>query len=59
MAPQRLEQEEFAFQYVNFWKDTWGHDQTDIYKIDLAAFRQINTLTGMERKLRMVKVVIW
>ena len=59
MARHHMEQDELAFQHTYFWKDTWGHDQTDIYKIDLAAFRQVNTATGMERKLRVVEMVCW
>jgi len=59
MARQRLEQGQFAFQYVHFWKETWGKDKSDTYNIDLAALRQVNTATGMERKLRMVNMVIW
>ena len=54
-----MEQDELAFQYTYFWKDTWGHDQTDIDTLDLAAFRQVNTATGMERKLRVVEMVCW
>ena len=38
MALHHMEQDELDFEYTYFWKDTWGHDQTDIYKIDLAAF---------------------
>ena len=54
-----MEQDELAFQHIYFWKDMWGHDQTDIYNIDLLSFRQVNTATGMERKLCVVEMVCW
>ena len=40
MARHHMEQDELAFQYTYFWKDTWGNDKTDTYNIDLAALRQ-------------------
>ena len=59
MARHHIERDELAFQHTYFWKDTWGNDKSDTYNIDLAALSQVNTATGMERKLRVVKMAIW
>ena len=59
MARHHMEKDELAFQYTYFRKDTWGNDKPDTYEIDLAALRQVNTVTGMERKLRVVEMVCW
>ena len=54
-----MEQEEFAFEHMHQWVDSKGNNQIDTYAIDPRPLNQRKVATGIERKLRVIRMISW
>ena len=54
---ERSEREEFAVEHVHQWVDSKGNNQMDTYAIDPRPYNQMNVATGVERKLRFIRMI--